>query len=60
MTLRCPESRAASIPLNLNGDYQLRPSLFVADGLVFCEKSKVIEQDFVIGGESADSQSNGP
>jgi len=34
--------------------------IFLLDGLVFCENSKVFVKDFVIGGLRADSESNGP
>jgi hypothetical protein len=35
-------------------------AIVAVDGLISCEKSNVFMKDFVIGGERADSQSNGP
>jgi hypothetical protein len=38
----------------------MRPSGKVVDGLISCEYKNEIMKEFVIGGKSADSKSNGP
>jgi hypothetical protein len=38
----------------------MRPSEKNVDGLISCEYSDVIMKDFLIGGDCADSKSNGP
>jgi hypothetical protein len=38
----------------------MRPSGIVVDGLISCERSIEIMKEFLIGGDYADSKSNGP
>ena len=60
ITSRCPESKSGLTPTRLYWQLQMRPSAIDIDGLVSCEQIKEIVKDFVIGGDCADSKSNGP
>ncbi len=54
------ESKSGFTPTQINWQLQMRPSGKVIDGLISCEDVTVNLKQFVIGGECADSKSNGP
>jgi hypothetical protein len=54
------ESKSGFTPTQNNWQLQMRPSEKNNDGLISCEYLIVILKQFVIGGECADSKSNGP